>query len=88
MVKDYYKILEIERTASGDDIKKAYLKLIRQFHPDIAGNSPEAIAKFQEIAEAYRILGNLDNRLRYSIQLNKKVSIPKYLDVQDKFDKG
>ncbi len=84
MIKDYYKILGLERTASGDDIKRAYLKLIRQYHPDLAGTEPETVEAFQEIAEAYRVLGNLDNRLRYSILLNKKVSIPKYIDIESK----
>jgi curved DNA-binding protein CbpA len=78
-LKDYYKILGLERTASGADIKKAYLKLIRLYHPDLQGNKPNATEKFQEIAEAYRVLGNLDNRLQYSLQLNKKVKIPKYI---------
>jgi curved DNA-binding protein CbpA len=84
LTKDYYKILGLERTASGEDIKKAYLRLIRQYHPDIAGTKPETVEAFQEIAEAYRVLGNLDNRLRYSILLNKKVTIPKYIDVESK----
>jgi curved DNA-binding protein CbpA len=70
-VKDYYKILRIERTASSADIKKAYYGLIRLFHPDICGNTPENLRRFYEIDEAYKVLGNLDRRLQYSILLNK-----------------
>lgn len=83
--KDYYKILELERTATATEIKKAYLKLIRKFHPDTTGDDPKAKEKFNEIAEAYQILGNLDNRLKYSVLLNRKLTIPKYLDVEIKY---
>ncbi|MBI5326110.1 MAG: DnaJ domain-containing protein [Ignavibacteriae bacterium] len=70
-VKDYYKILRIERTASSGDIKKAYYRLIRLYHPDICGNTPENLRRFYEIDEAYKVLGNLENRLRYCILLNQ-----------------
>lgn len=69
-IKDYYKILRIQRTASSNDIKKAYYRLSRVFHPDICGNTPDNLRRFYEIAEAYNVLGNLDNRLQYSILLN------------------
>ncbi len=78
-MKDYYKILGIERTATGEEIKKAYLKMIRKYHPDLNGDDEKNKLAFLEITEAYRVLGNLDNRLLYSIQLNKKVKIPKYI---------
>src|SRR3989339_1675490 len=70
-VKDFYKILGVQRTASSDDIKKAYYRLSRLYHPDICGNTPENLRRFYEIAEAYKVLGNLDNRLQYCIILNK-----------------
>ncbi len=70
-VKDYYKILRIQRTASTNDIKKAYYRLIRLYHPYICGNTPENMRRFYEIDEAYKVLGNLENRLRYCILLNK-----------------
>jgi molecular chaperone DnaJ len=55
---DYYKILGVDRNASADDIKKAYRKLAMQYHPDKAGNNPEAEKKFKEISEAYENLSD------------------------------
>jgi curved DNA-binding protein len=62
--KDYYKILGLERGASGEDIKKAYRKLARKYHPDV---SKEANAKerFQEVAEAYETLHDKEKRAAY-----------------------
>lgn len=69
MIKDYYKILGLERTASGREIKKAYFDLVRKYHPDKNQGDDKALEKFNEINEAYNNLGDLDNRLNYSIQL-------------------
>ena len=62
--KDYYKILGVERGAGDDEIKKAYRKLARKFHPDV---SKEANAKerFQEVAEAYETLKDQEKRAAY-----------------------
>ncbi len=87
-IKDFYKILGVERSATGIEIKKAYLKMIRKYHPDTNGNDPKTKDKFNEIAEAYRVLGNLDNRLKYSVLLNKKITIPKYLNAEIKYNSG
>jgi curved DNA-binding protein CbpA len=73
VVKDYYKVLGVERTASAKDIKIAYYKLIKKYHPDLYPNNPVNHEKFREIVEAFRVLGNLDNRLQYSILLNQDV---------------
>lgn len=68
-VKDYYKVLGVDRTASSEEIKKAYYRLARIYHPDRNTNG-NSLAKFQEIAEAYQVLGNLDKRLKYMLALN------------------
>ena len=58
MTKDYYKILGIKDNDSSEAIKAAYRKLARKYHPDVAGNSNDAILRFKEINEAYEILSN------------------------------
>ncbi len=74
VVKDYYKVLGVERTASSVEIRKAYLKLIRKYHPDLNQGSHENVHILKEIIDAYKILGDLDNRLRYSILLNRSIT--------------
>lgn len=58
MSKDYYKILGVTEFNSAEEIKSAYRKLARKYHPDIAGNTPDILKKFKEINEAYDILSN------------------------------
>jgi curved DNA-binding protein len=62
--KDYYATLGIERTASQDDIKRAYRKLARKFHPDVSKEA-DAEARFKEVAEAYEALGDPEKRAAY-----------------------
>lgn len=64
MARDYYDILGISRNANKDDIKKAFRKLARQYHPDVS-DEPDAEAKFKEINEAYEVLSDDDKRARY-----------------------
>ena len=63
--KDYYKILGVEKTATADQIKKAYRKLARQHHPDVNPNDPTAERKFQEVNEANEVLSDEDKRRKY-----------------------
>jgi curved DNA-binding protein len=68
--KDYYKVLDVDRGATADEIKRAYRKLARQFHPDVNKEST-AEAKFKEIGEAYEVLGDVEKRAAYD-QLGKE----------------
>ena len=63
--RDYYEVLGVPRSASLDDIKKAYRKLAMQYHPDRNPNSKAAEEKFKEINEAYEVLSNEEKRARY-----------------------
>ncbi len=62
---DYYSTLGIAKTASADDIKKAYRKLARKFHPDVNPNDKEAHKKFQQINEANEVLSDPEKRKKY-----------------------
>jgi curved DNA-binding protein len=63
--KDYYAVLGVPRDASAVDIKKAFRKLARQHHPDVAKDQGSAEAKFKEINEAYEVLGDPEKRRKY-----------------------
>jgi molecular chaperone DnaJ len=62
--RDYYEVLGVARTASADELKKAYRKLARQYHPDL-NKEADAEAKFKEINEAYEVLSDSDKRSMY-----------------------
>jgi len=62
---DYYKILGVDKNASAEDIRKAYRKLARKFHPDLNPNDKEANKKFQQINEANEVLSDPENRKKY-----------------------
>ena len=62
---DYYKVLGVDKGASQDDIKKAYKKLARKYHPDLNPNDPDAQRKFQEINEANEVLSDPEKRKKY-----------------------
>jgi molecular chaperone DnaJ len=63
--RDYYEILGVNKSASADEIKKAYRKMAIKYHPDKNPDNKEAEAKFKEAAEAYEILSNADKKARY-----------------------
>ncbi len=63
--KDYYALLRVTKTASVDDIKKAFRKLARQYHPDMNPGDKAAEARFKEINEAYEVLSDPDKRQKY-----------------------
>ncbi|HXT39082.1 MAG TPA: J domain-containing protein [Candidatus Angelobacter sp.] len=63
--RDYYRILGVERTASDEDIRKAFRKLARQYHPDVAKDKKTAEEKFKEINEAYEVLSDPGKRKKY-----------------------
>lgn len=62
--KDYYKILEVDKKADEKEIKSAYRKLARKYHPDV-NKDPSAAEKFKDINEAYEVLSNKENRYKY-----------------------
>jgi curved DNA-binding protein len=62
---DYYKILEVDKKATEADIKKAYRKMARKYHPDLNPNDKEAERKFKEINEANEVLSHAENRKKY-----------------------
>src|ERR1700760_955748 len=62
---DYYKILEVNKTATQDEIKAAYRKLARKHHPDLNPNDKEANKRFQQINEANEVLSDPEKRKKY-----------------------
>ena len=63
--QNYYEVLGVPRTASADDIKQAFRKLARLYHPDVAKDKVAGEAKFKQINEAYEVLGDPEKRKRY-----------------------
>ena len=65
MSNDYYDLLEVDRSASTEEIKKAYKKLAFEYHPDRNPDNPDALDKFKEISEAYQVLSDDNKRAQY-----------------------
>lgn len=64
-MQDYYKILEVPQTASQDEIKKAFKRLAKKYHPDVNKGQPGGEEKFKELSEAYEVLGREEERKKY-----------------------
>lgn len=67
MSNDYYAILGVPRDATPEQIKKAYRKLAREHHPDVAGDDPAAEERFKDVSRAYEVLGNPEKRRAYDL---------------------
>jgi curved DNA-binding protein len=63
--RDYYKILNVNKNASPEEIKKAYRKMAREYHPDVNPDDPNAEEKFKDINEAYQVLSDAEKREKY-----------------------
>ena len=63
--RDYYEVLGVSKGASDDEIKKAYRKMAKEYHPDLHPGDAEAEAKFKEVGEAYEVLSDADKKSRY-----------------------
>ena len=63
--RDYYEVLGLQKGASEDEIKKAYRKLAKKYHPDLNPDNPEAEAKFKEVNEANDVLSDPQKRAKY-----------------------
>ena len=63
--KDFYAVLGVPSTATQDEIKKAYRKLAKRYHPDANANDPKAAERFKEISEANNVLGDAEKRKQY-----------------------
>ena len=63
--RDYYEVLGVKRGASDDQVKSAYRRLARKYHPDLNPGDPQADAKFKELGEAYEVLSDVKKRQAY-----------------------
>src|SRR5690348_8267931 len=88
--RDYYEVLEVSRSASGQEIATAYRKLAIKYHPDKNPGDEEAVQRFKECAEAFEVLNDSDKRARYDRYGHAGVDGPgggaHFTDINDIFD--
>ena len=75
-VGDYYEVLGVPKEASADDIKKAFRKLARECHPDVAGSDPDAASRFNQVRNAYETLADDEKRAEYDRKMRMRHRAP------------
>lgn len=81
--KNYYKVLGIKRTASTKEIKERFVKIIKILDPNKNADNPKVQEKYREVIEAYKVLGNLERRLKYAQIFHTNKSFQDRLAVKD-----
>lgn len=76
-MKDFYAILEVPKTATGEEIKKSYRGLAKKYHPDLHPGDLQAETRFKEIGEAYAVLGDEEKRRQYDQSRNAANTAPR-----------
>mgnify|MGYP000788215828 CR=1 FL=1 len=69
--RDYYEVLGVDKSASEDEIKRAYKKMARKYHPDLNPDNKEAEEKFKEVNEAYEVLSDSDKKALSLIHISE-----------------
>jgi molecular chaperone DnaJ len=83
--RDYYEALGVGRNAAQDEIKRAFRKLARRYHPDVNPEDPQAEGRFKEVAEAYEVLGDPQRREHYDLYGHTLPGPPPAADFWDEF---
>jgi DnaJ-class molecular chaperone len=86
--KDYYNILGLNATATPEQIKEAYRKLAKRYHPDVRSSSPNEVHepnpdKFRDVAEAYAVLSVRESRVNYDLTRKKNPDLYKQMSEKD-----
>lgn len=84
-MKDYYRVMGIESEATGEEIKKAYRKLVMRHHPDRNRGDPDCEDRLREINDAYQVLGDEENRRKYDLLRRQSFDSLRYQDLNDEW---